>query len=458
MSGAPRRGATWLTALLSLQVASLLLVIATARGEDLLALYQLAVQNDPTLAGERYNLEATEQRIPEARSALLPAISGNGQVGRTGGPVTYTDTPTVDRTFDTLNWTVQLSIPLLSASSIANYKESHAQVAQAEKQLSLAEQDLLVRLTQAYFDVVVATESVEAADAELKATEEQRALAQASYAKGVVSVTDVDEATSRAELATSQEVAAEAQVQVVRAALERITGSSPATLAAMRADVVLHAPDPPDVSQWVAQAKDNNLAVLALRSAVEVAHLEVEKATMARLPSINAMASYGRDFSSGNDTNPVDFATNARIKQGGIELTLPLIDGGAMHAQVAEARARERKAEADLEGARRQAALDAQTAYQAVVSGIAQIRSLRAAINASINSVKGNIAGYKAGLRINSDVLDAQRERYAAERDLAKARYDTVLQGIKLKAAAGTLRGFDLSAVNAMLAADDALR
>jgi outer membrane protein len=456
MSRAPRRRASWPTARFSLPFASLLLVVATARGEDLLALYQAALQNDPTLAAERYNFEATEQRIPEARSGLLPAISGNGQVGRTGGPVTYTDTPTVDRTFNTLNWTVQLSIPLMSAGGIANYRESHAQVAQAERQLSLAEQDLLVRLTQAYFDVLIASESLEAADAELKATDEQRGLAQASHAKGVVSVTDVDEATSRAELAASQKVAAESQLQVARAALEKITGLPPATLAAMRADVVLHAPDPADVDQWATRAKDNNPAVLALRSAVDVAHLEVEKAAMARLPSISAVASYGRDFSSGNDTNPVDFATNARIKQGGIQLTLPLIDGGALHAQVAEARARERKAEADLEGARRQAALDAQTAYQAVVSGIAQVRSLRAAINASINSVKGNIAGYKAGLRINSDVLDAQRERYAAQRDLAKARYDTVLQGIKLKAAAGTLQGFDLSAINAMLVADDA--
>jgi outer membrane protein len=430
-----------------------LFLVSSARSEDLLTIYQLAVQNDPTLAGERWSLDASRERIPEARSALLPALTGNGQVGRTGGPVTYTDTPTVDRTFNTLNWAVQLTMPLLRAGSIATYRQSHAQYAQAQQQFSLAEQELIIRVTQAYFDVLVAEEALAAAQAEVKATEEQRVLAHRSYERGVASVTDVDEATSRAELATSGQSSAQTDVEVKRAALEKITGSLPSGLAVMREDVIVHLPDPADVSQWVSQASENNPAVLALRSAVEVARLDVQKAQLARLPSVDAVASYGRQYSSGDDTNPFDYATNARIKQGGVQFTLPLLDGGGIHAQIGEARARQRKAEADLEAARRQAALDARTAYQAMVSGISQIRALRAAIEASINSVKGNIAGYKLGLRINSDVLDAQRQRYAAERDLAKARYETVLQGIKLKAAAGTLQVVDLMAINAMLSA-----
>jgi outer membrane protein len=428
-----------------------LALAARAYSQDLVAVYQLAEQNDPTLAGERYSLDASREKIPEARSALFPALASNGQVGRSGGPVTYTDTPTVDRTFNTLGWTVQLTMPLLRAANVAAYRQSHAQFAQAQAQYGLAEQDLIIRVTQAYFDVLVAEESLAAADAEVQATEEQRALAHRSFEKGVVSVTDVDEATSRAELATSGRLSAQTDVQVKRAALEKITGSAPSALAGLRSDAVLRPPDPDDVSLWVTRASEDNPAVLAQRSAVEVARLDVQKARMARLPSVDAIASYGRDFSSGNDTNPIDYATNARIKQGGIQFTLPILDGGGMHAQIAEAMAHQRKAEAGLEAARRQAALDARTAYQAVVSGIAQIRALRAAIDASINSVKGNQAGYKLGLRINSDVLDAQRQRYAAERDLAKSRYDTVLQGLKLKAAAGVLQSTDVSGVNGML-------
>lgn len=449
----PRRSGRRAQARLGL-FAGCIVLVSGARGEDLLSLYQLALQNDATLAGERFSLDASREKIPEARSALLPALVSNGQVGRSGGPVTYTDTPTVDRTFNTLNWAVQLTMPLLRAGGLAGYRQSQAQFSQAQEQYSLAEQDLIVRVAQGYFNVLVAEESLAAANAEVTATEEQRALASKSFEKGVVSVTDVDEATSRAELATSGRLSAQTDVQVKRAELEKITGSVPSALAALRSDAVLRPPDPADVDEWVAQASDNNPAVLGLHSAVEAARLEVQKARMSRLPSIDAVASYGRDFSSGNDVNPVDYSTNARIKQGGIQFTLPLLDGGGMHAQVAEALARQRKAEADLEVARRQVAVDARTAYQAVVSGIAQIRALRAAIDASINSVKGNQAGYKLGLRINSDVLDAQRQRYAAERDLAKARYETVLQGLKLKAAAGILHGSDLSGVNALLVAE----
>jgi outer membrane protein len=438
----------------SLALLASFLMSISARSEDLLAVYQLAVQYDPTLASERYGLDASRQKIPEARSALLPALASNARVGRTGGPVTYTDTPTVDRTFNTLGWTVQLTVPLLRADSIAGYRQSHAQVAQAQEQFSLAEQDLIVRVTQAYFDVLVAEESLAAANAQVQATDEQRSLARRSFEKGVVSVTDLDEATSRAEMATSERVAAQTDMQVKRAELEKITGSTPSTLVGLLSGAMMRPPEPSDVNQWVNQARQDNPAVLAWRSAVEVARLDVQKARMARLPSVDAVASYGRDFSSGNNINPIDYATNAHIKQGGIQFTLPLLDGGAMHAQVAEAVARQRKAEAQLEAARRQAALDARTSYQAVVNGIAQIRALRAAIEASINSVKGNIAGYKLGLRINSDVLNAQRQRYVAERDLAKARYETVLQGLKLKAAAGILQESDVSGVNAMLLTD----
>jgi outer membrane protein len=427
---------------------------STAQCEDLLAVYRAALNSDPILAGERSILDASEEKIPEARSALLPALAGTGQAGRTGGPVTYTDTPSVDRSFNTLNWAVQLTMPLLRPGGIAGYRESRAQLNQAQQQFSLAEQDLILRVTQAYFDVLIAEESLAAADAEVKAAEEQHALARRSFEKGVVSVTDVDEAVSRAALASSQQLSAQTDVEVKRATLEKITGSTPSGLAALRSDAVLLPPEPEDINQWVSQANDSNAGVLARRSAVEVARLDVQKARMARLPSIDAVASYGRDFSSGNNTNPIDYSTNAHIKQGGIQVTLPLVDGGGMHAQIAEAAARQRKAEADLEAARRDATLAARTAYHAVISGIGQIRALRAAIDASINSVKGNQAGYKLGLRINSDVLDAQRQRYAAQRDLAKARYDTVLEGLKLKAAAGTLQGADLIVINKMLTAE----
>jgi outer membrane protein len=344
-------------------------------------------------------------------------------------------------------------MPLVRPQAIVAYRESHQQVAQSEAAVTLAEQDLIVRVANAYFDVLTAQESLAAADAEVKATEEQQALARRSFAKGVSSITDVDEATTHAESSRSQRLATQTDLEVKRAELEKITGITPAELAPLRPDAQILPPDPQDPGMWVAQAKENHPSVVAFVASVQVARLEVEKARLARLPTLDAVASYGRNYSSGNNINPIDYATNAHIRQAGVQLTLPILDGGGLHAQVGEARARQHRAEADLEGARRQAAVDARSAYEAVVNGIAQIKALRAAIDASVNSVKGNLAGYKLGLRINSDVLEAERERYAAQRELAKARYDALLQGLKLKAATGTLGVADVRAVNEMLVA-----
>lgn len=425
--------------------------LTCAQAADLLAVYRSAVDNDPTFAGQRDLLQVSQEQVTEARSGLLPALGATGQLGRSGGEVTYTDTPTVHRSYNALGWTLQLSQPLFRADNIVAYRQSKVQLQQSQVQLQQAQQDLMLHTVRAYFDVLIAQEAVEAADAEVKAGLEQQATAKHSFDAGVASVTDVDEATSRAALATSDQLAAQTDVQGKRAALEQIVGAIPGALAALRADAEAPAPDPSDAGQWSAAASENNPSVLAYKSAADAAHLNVERARMQRLPVIDAVASYGRNYSSGNDIDPINYATNTYIKQGGIQFSIPLLDGGALHAQVGEAQAKERKANADLEVARRQAVVDARNSYDAVVSGMAQVRALRTAIEASINSVKGNEAGYRLGIRINSDVLDSQRERYSTEKDLTKARYDTIYAALKLKAAAGTLQDSDLAAVNALL-------
>jgi outer membrane protein len=375
-------------------------------------------------------------------------------LSRTGGNVTYTGNPPSGREFNSVVWTIQLTVPLLRPGSIENFREARVQNEAAQAQFAFAEQDLMLRVAQAYFDVAAARETVAAADSEMTATREQLAIARRSYEKGVASVTDVDESTARSELAVATHVAAQTGLENKRTELSKIIGTAPTPLAGLTPGSLELSPALDSIDQWSSQARVQNLKVVGLEAAVRVSQLEVQKAQLQRLPTLDAVVSYGRNFSSGNNTNPFDYGTNAQIKQAGVQFSLPLLDGGALHAQVAESRARQHKAEADLEAARRQAAADAREAYEGVLEGMAQITALDAAIRASENAVKGSQAGYRLGIRINSDVLNAQRERFAAQRDLVRARYDTLMQWLKLKASIGALRGSDLTWINSMLAQD----
>ncbi len=419
---------------------------------DLLDAYRLAVQNDPTIAGQRQDLVVAVDQVRISRSALLPSLGANSQMGRTGGPVSYTGLPMVDRTFNAVGWTVQLNIPLVHVQDFEAYRESHRLADQANAQFSLAEQDLIIRVVQAYFGVLVAQESLAAATAQVRAAEQQRIAAKHRFDTGVGSITDVDEAAAKAAMARYESLSARSDVESKRADLEKILGPFPATpFAALRDDIRISAPDPAEVDPWVEHARADNPSVMAGEAAVDAAGLEVERARAQRLPTLDLVGSYGRNYSSGNNVNPIDFATNAMAQTAMLQFNMPIVDGGAMQGKIAQAGARKEKAQAKLDAARRQVAVDASNAFEGVMDGLEQIRALRFALDAGIHALTGNQKGYRVGLRTNLDVLEAQRQRYAAQRDLAKARYETLLQSLKLKAAAGALDIADLLRLNAML-------
>jgi outer membrane protein len=426
---------------------------AAAHADDLLDVYRLAQTNDPTFESARYALEATRQQVPQALSALLPSVAGSGTVGRTLGTTAYTDTPVVDRGFKSYTWKLQLTQPLIRAENLYAYDESHLLLEQAKAQFEQARQDLILRVAQAYFDTLLAQESVAVAEVQIKSAEEQQAVAERGYTDGTTSVTDVHEAKARADLARSDRVAALNTLDVKKAELEKIIGPLQAPLAPLQADVAFPHPDPDNDTAWRTRAQEDNPAVRAQKAALQLASADVGRQRSQRLPTVDVIASYGRNYSSGNIDNPIDYSTQAGVKQIGLQLSMPILDAGGIHATVMEAKAKENKARADLEVARRQAGADAREAFMAIASGLSQLEALNSAVASTDSSVQGNRAGYKAGLRINSDVLQAEQQLGSTQRDLAKARYDLLLQGLKLKAAAGTLSESDLSGINGMLAA-----
>lgn len=428
-----------------------ILLSVCAYSADLLDIYHQVQVSDPTYTAARYTLEAAEQKIPLARAGLLPVVSINGTDNQTSAQTTYTGTPPVQRDVNAWNWSLQLTQPLLRMQNVYAYKESKSQVDAARAQFDQDQQDLILRVAQAYFDVLVAQEGVNVADAQVSSMHEQWAQAKRGYETGVSAITDMHEAKAKLEQARMQLIQAQNDLDNKRAELERLTGSTAPHLAALRPDTALPGPLPESAQPWANQAENNNPLVRQQRMAMAVAENEISRNRAEYLPTLDLTASHGGNYSSGSLTTPTNYATQGTSDQVGVQLTIPLINGGATGAKVKEARANYYKSQAQLEEARRKAATDAKQAFAGVMNGLAQIAALKSAIESGISAVKGNQVGYQVGIRINSDVLGAEQQLYTSRRDLVKAQYDVLLQGLKLKAAAGILGEADVVMINAHL-------
>lgn len=423
----------------------------SAHATDLQEVYRLAQADDPTIASARYSLEGVRQKIPQARAGLLPTLTATGKDSNTRADTEFTGVNPFNRDMKSWTWNLQLTQPLLRLGNVYAYRESQFMVEQAEAQYAQAQQDLLLRVAQAYFGVIVAQDAIAAADAQVAALVEQLAQVSRGYELGTHSLTDIDDTKSRLGSARSQRVAAQNDLENARADLGKVTGKSFDHLAALQSTITPPQPNPPDSRAWMDQARTNHPLVRAQRAALEAARQEIKKNRSEHLPTLDLLANYGSNYASHSLTMPNDFSTRVKQQEIGVQLTIPFYAGGSINSKVTEAIANMNKAQADLEAASRQASTDAQHAFAGVTNGLAQIDALKVAVESGQSAVKGNQVGYRLGIRINIDVLNAEQQLYTAQRDLSKARYDTLLQGFKLKAAAGTLGEEDLLAVNAML-------
>jgi len=430
-----------------------LLIISSlpAQAADLLQVYRQAQSNDPTFEAARFTFASAQQKLPQARAGLLPVININGNENNNYASSSFGKDPAVYREINSWSLSLQVTQPLFRAQNYYAYSESELMVEQARAQLEQAEHDLILRVTQAYFDVLIAQESIEVADKQLKAAEEQLALAIHGFDAGLNAITDIHEAKSRAELARSQRIATLNDLESKHAELEKILGQETNTLAILRPEVSIPKPQPENSTAWREQARENNPAVLASQAALGAAEAAVSKNRAEHAPTLDLVASHGVDYSSGSVSTPSDFQTNTHSTKIGVQFTVPLFAGGGPNSRVTEAIANAGRAASELEIARRKSGTDAKQAYSAIVNGMAQIEALESAVTSGTSAVKGKLTGYKLGVNMIIDVLNAEQELYTSQRDLLKARYETLLQGFKLKAAAGILSEQDVWAVNQLL-------
>ena len=422
------------------------LMAGQAAAADLEQIYREALAYDAALAAARASAEAGREKLPQGRAGLLPSLNLTGNTNWNEAEYRTTGR---SQGYNSNGWQVQLTQPLFRWQNWVQYKQGEMQAALADAQYQLAVQDLTLRASQAYFDVLGAQDVLAAAQALNEANTQQLALAKKSFEVGTVTITDVHEAQSRADLSSAQMIAAESDLAVKRHALLVLTGKEPDALKGLRKGVALSRPDPTDIQSWVAAAEASNLSVQANQLVSEIATREVERNRAGHLPTVDIVASRGNTATSNPLSAFSSYNTDTTVV--GLQLAVPLFQGGATNSRVREASALREKAVSDLDNARRTAAQSARQAYLGVTSGLAQVKAFEAAQVSSRSALDANKLGYEVGVRITIDVLNAQSQLFDTQQKLAKARYDTLMAQLKLKAAAGTLGDEDIKAINALL-------
>jgi outer membrane protein len=417
-----------------------------------LQVYRDAQRYDAVYTGARYSLEAGRERIPQARALLLPAVNLSANAATQNIEVQSSNTavtPSFSRSPNTSGYSLTLAQPLYRPQNIAQWRQADFQVRQSEATFGQAAQDLALRLAQAYFDVQAAQDTLTLVGAQKAAISEQLAQAKRNFEVGTATITDTHEAQARYDLIIAQEIAAQNDLETKRRALQAITGKEYSQLKPLRPDVRMTPPVPADMQSWVEIAEKQAYPVLAQEAATEVAQLEAKRASGGHWPTIDIVGSYGTTRDTGSLQQPVGRETTTG--QIGLQLAVPLYQGGSLSSREREAAANYMKSRQDLENARRTAVLNTRQSYLSVINGIAQIGALEQALTSSQSALDSNRLGYEVGVRINIDVLNAQQQLFSTRRDLAVARYNAILNHLRLKAAAGTLRDEDLEEVNRAL-------
>ncbi|GAB2896998.1 TolC family outer membrane protein [Uliginosibacterium flavum] len=427
-------------------VLAAMLGAGAVQAADLLEIYRDATLSDTKFASARMQLEAGREKYPQARAGLLPTLTLSGS--STYNHVNATLPAEREYAFNSNTYTLQLVQPLFRWQNWVALRQGELQVGLAEAQYAAAQMDLMLRSAQAYFDLLNAQDVLNTVTQLKTAAGEQQQLSKKSFEVGTVTVTDVNDAQSRFDLASAQEIAAQNDVNVKREALRVLINKEPPELARLRQGMSLAQPLPADVEAWAQAAVKDNLDVQAQQIAREIAAREVERNRAGHLPTVDAVGTYSRNHSGNGSNNTPSQSRNWTV---GVQASLPLFQGGATQSKVRESAALSEKSKEDLETVKRAASQLARQSYLGVTSGVAQVKGYEAAVLSSTSSLESNKLGYQVGVKINKDVLDAQSQLADAAQKLAKARYDTIMAQVKLKQSVGVLSIKDLEEVNALL-------
>ncbi|MDY7540373.1 TolC family outer membrane protein [Undibacterium sp. RTI2.1] len=420
-----------------------------ASAADLLQIYKDALANDAQYSSARASQVAGLEKVVQGRAGLLPSVALSGSDVRTTAEI-QPDAPFTSKgTGYTNTYSLALSQPLFRWANWQQYEQGKLLVVASDAQFAQAQQDLIVRVGQAYFDVLTSQDALETLQAQKAAISEQLASAKRNFEVGTSTITDTHEAQARYDLTVAQEFAGISDLQIKRAALQQIIGKEAGDLAILKRGIQISSPQPAQIGDWVSSAEKQNYGVVASQVSLEIARRDISRNRAGHYPTLDLVASSGRNSNGGNSS----LNGNGVVKSNsiGVQWNIPLFSGFAVDSRVRESIALEDKARSDLDFTRRTAAQNARQAFLGVTSGLAQVKAYEAAEISSQSALDSNKLGYQVGVRINIDVLNAQQQLYTTRQNLAKARYDTIMNGLRLKSAAGTLKEADLIEVNDLL-------
>jgi outer membrane protein len=435
----------------SMRLAGLLTALfsVSAPAQNLVTLFDAAKGYDAAYKSAQSLYTANLAKADQAIAALLPTAGLSTTANKTTVDLLSGALAGQSKSFSSLSANLSAVQPLYRPANLATYRQGLKQAELASAQLKAAEQDLIVRVSQAYFDVLASRDSLAFVQAQKTAVAEQLAAAKRNFEVGTSTITDTREAQARFDLVLAQEIAADNDLRVKKMALDLLVGNSNTEPKSLLLPVQLQAPQPSDINTWVMQSAELHPSVAQARVALDIAKFEIEKAQAGHKPTLDLSIGYAPTrYKDGYTATQVD--TNATSMN--LNFNMPLFAGFATQNRIKETVALEDKARADVDTAERTVAQATRTAYLGLQSGLGQVKALAAAEASSQSALDANMLGYKVGVRINIDVLNSQSQLYQTKRDLAKARYDVLVGQLKLRQANGSLKADDLQAVNALLA------
>ncbi len=418
-----------------------------ARAQSLQELYEAARAYDATYLAARALADSAVYRAEQAKALGRPTVGLNAVGSRA-----ETDPPSTSRkNTNTLQAGLAAEQWLFNRANAATMSQAEKSLAVAQADLQTAEQELIVRLAQNYFDVLAAQDALTTAQANKKAIGEQLASAKRNFEVGTATITDTREAQARFDLATAQEIAADNDLRTKRIALDQLVGRVNVQPKPLAAPVALPATQPASVDDWVALT-DQAPAVRKAQLGFDIAQIENDKAKAGHLPTVKLEGSLGGNRATGSFPEFQRSTGNTTSASVGVRLAVPLYSGGAIDNRVKETLSLQEQARNNLDAARRGVAQSTRQVFFGVQSGQAQVKALEAAESSSKLALEATQLGYRVGVRVNLDVLNSQTQLFTTQRDLSRARYDVVVNSLRLRQAAGNLQPADVSAVNSLLA------
>ena len=424
----------------------------SARAEDLVQVYRDALVSDPTLAAARSNWLATQENVPQARAGLLPSVNLAALANEQDYNQTVHSDPQAkfSQRFPSVGYTVSASQPLYRAQNQIGYDQAKQQVGQADYVLASAQQDLIVRVAQAYFNVLLAQFTIELTASQKAAVSENLAQAKRNFEVGTATITDTNDAQAKYDQIVAQEISVLNDLENALAALRAIIGRLPKDLKRFDRKFQPEPPSPNALEPWVDKAVRENLQVRIAQANFDIATLEVDRQRAGHYPTVDLVASFNQNYAGGGASTALasNFSTDFRLGLIGVQLNLPIYQGGAVDSRVRQAIANQDASRQNLEAARRSAQLLAQTSYAGVTNGVAQVKALDQAVTSAQVSYDSNKLGLEVGVRTNLDVLNQQQQVFQTRFNLAQSYYNFVINSLKLKQAVGTLNDTDVEQIN----------